>query len=102
MIPIVLILKKRLRKDPLKDKIHWGPWKMGPILGPIVNIVGLIYSMITMFFSFWPNTQVITPVTMNWSCVIFAGAIIYSVLFYIVWGKHAYKWPIVDTIRRQQ
>ncbi|RAL63870.1 hypothetical protein DID88_003513 [Monilinia fructigena] len=29
MIPIVLILKKRLRKDPLKDKIHWGPWKNG-------------------------------------------------------------------------
>lgn len=102
MIPIVLILKKRLRRDPIKDKIHWGPWRMGPILGPIVNVAGLIYSMITMFFSFWPNTQVVTPVTMNWSCVIFAAAIIYSVVFYMIWGKHSYKWPIVDPIRRQQ
>ncbi|KAM0129582.1 hypothetical protein ACHAO1_008441 [Botrytis cinerea] len=102
MIPIILILKKRLRKDPTKDKIHWGPWKLGPILGPIANIAGLIYSTITMFFSFWPNTQVVTPVTMNWSCVIFIAAIFYSVVFYMIWGKHAYKWPIVDPIRRQQ
>ncbi|KAF5867535.1 putative gaba permease protein [Botrytis fragariae] len=102
MIPIILILKKRLRKDPIKDKIHWGPWKLGPILGPIANIAGLIYSTITMFFSFWPNTQVVTPVTMNWSCVIFVAAILYSVVFYMIWGKHAYKWPIVDPIRRRQ
>ncbi|KAK6594026.1 amino acid permease [Botrytis cinerea] len=101
-IGIILILKKRLRKDPTKDKIHWGPWKLGPILGPIANIAGLIYSTITMFFSFWPNTQVVTPVTMNWSCVIFIAAIFYSVVFYMIWGKHAYKWPIVDPIRRQQ
>ncbi|TGO90115.1 hypothetical protein BPOR_0078g00050 [Botrytis porri] len=102
MIPIILILKKRLRKDPIKDKIHWGPWKLGPILGPTANIAGLIYSTITMFFSFWPNTQAVTPVTMNWSCLIFVAAILYSVVFYMIWGKHAYKWPIVDPIRRRQ
>jgi uncharacterized membrane protein YdbT with pleckstrin-like domain len=75
---------------------------MGPILGPIVNILGLIYTAITMFFSFWPSTEVVTPVTMNWSCLLFGASLIFSVLFYVIWGKHSYKWPIVDPIRRNQ
>ncbi|KAF8867268.1 amino acid transporter-like protein [Acephala macrosclerotiorum] len=102
MIPISLLLQKRLRKDPVKDNIHWGPWHMGPIFGPIVNVVGLIYTAITLFFSFWPATAVVTPVTMNWSCLLFGGSLIFSVVFYLVWGKHSFKWPIVDPIRRSQ
>jgi choline transport protein len=102
MIPICLLLKKRLRQDPVKDKIHWGPWKMGPVLGPIANVIGLIYSIITMFFSFWPAVAAVDKVSMNYSCVLFAGALLFSVVFYIGWGKHAYKWPIVDPLKRQQ
>lgn len=75
---------------------------MGPILGPVVNTVALIYSTITLFFSFWPSTAVVTPVTMNWSCVIFGGSLIFSVVFYVVWGKDSFKWPIVDPIRSTQ
>ncbi|PQE21121.1 hypothetical protein CJF32_00005552 [Rutstroemia sp. NJR-2017a WRK4] len=102
IIPICLLLKKRLRQDPVKDKIHWGPWQMGPVLGPIVNIIGLVYSIIAMFFSFWPAVAEVDKVSMNWSCVLFAGALLFSIVFYIGWGKHAYKWPIVDPIKRQQ
>ena len=102
MIPISLLLHKRLRNDPVKDNLHWGPWHMGPIFGPIVNVCGLIYTSITMFFSFFPATQVVTPVSMNWSCVLFPAAVIFSVVFYVVWGRHSYKWPIVDPIRRKQ
>jgi choline transport protein len=102
MIPILLLLHKRLRNDPVKDYIHWGPWKMGPILGPIVNVGALIYTLITMFFSFFPSTQEITPVTMNWSCLIFGASLMFSVAFYFVFGRHSYKWPIVDPMRRNQ
>lgn len=102
MIPISLLLHKRLRNDPAKDNIHWGPWHMGPILGPIVNVLALAYTAITLFFSFWPATQVISAVTMNWSCLIFGASIMFSVGFYMVWGKDTYKWPIVDPIRRNQ
>ncbi|PQE25668.1 choline transport protein [Rutstroemia sp. NJR-2017a BBW] len=102
IIPLCLLLKKRLRQDPVKDKIHWGPWQMGPVLGPIVNIIGLVYSIIAMFFSFWPAVAEVDKVSMNWSCVLFAGVLLFSIVFYIGWGKHAYRWPIVDPIKRQQ
>lgn len=75
---------------------------MGPIFGPIVNVIGLIYTLITLFFSFWPSTAVVTPVNMNWSILLFGGSLIFSVVFYLVWGKKSYKWPIVDPIRRLQ
>jgi choline transport protein len=73
---------------------------MGPIFGPIVNVIGLIYTFITLFFSFWPSTAQVMPVTMNWSILLLGGSLIFSVLFYLVWGKKSYKWPIVDPIRR--
>ena len=102
MVPIALILHKRLRNDPIKDKLNWGPWYMGPVLGPITNVVGLIYVVIALFFSFFPSTATVTLVTVNWSCVIFGGTIIFSIMYYIVYGRYAYKWPVVDTIRRNQ
>jgi choline transport protein len=102
MVPIALILHKRLRNDPVKDKLYWGPWHMGPVIGPIVNVVGLIYILIALFFSFFPSTATVTPETMNWSCLLFGGTVIFSILYYMTYGRHAYKWPIVDTIRRGQ
>lgn len=101
-IAISLLLFRRLRKDPVKDAIEWGPWHMGPILGPIVNVLALAYTLITMFFSFFPATATVTPVTMNWSSLLFGGSLIFSVVFYVVWGRKSYKWPIVDPVRRNQ
>jgi choline transport protein len=100
MVPIVLILYKRLRNDPVKDNLNWGPWTMGPVLGPIVNATGLIYSAIALLFSFFPSTVTVTPESMNWSCVLFGGTVLFSIGYYAVYGRHAYKWPVVDTIRR--
>jgi choline transport protein len=102
IIPIALLLHKRLRNDPEKDNLRWGPWHMGPIFGPFVNVIGLAYTAITMFFSFFPNDYNPTLVNMNWSCVLFGASIIFSMAFYMFWGKHSYKWPIVDPIRRNQ
>ncbi|TVY18172.1 Choline transport protein [Lachnellula arida] len=102
MIPIVLLLHKRLRNDAVKDNIHWGPWKMGPIVGPIVNVGAMIYTLITMSFSFFPAVKEVTPVTMNWSCLIFGAVVMFSIAFYFFFGRYTYKWPIVDPIRRNQ
>ena len=102
IIAITLLLHKRLRNDPVKDNLRWGPWHMGPIFGPIVNLVGLAYTSIAMFFSFFPGQYNPTLVNMNWSCVIFGSSIIFSVVFYQFWGKHGYKWPLVDPSRRSQ
>ncbi|KAE9362924.1 amino acid transporter [Stipitochalara longipes BDJ] len=101
-IPITLILFKRLRNDPIKDNLRWGPWKLGPILGPIVNVVGLIYIIIALFFSFFPSTVTVTPVTMNWSCLLFGATVLFSIVYYMVYGKHVYRPVVSDPNKRDQ
>ncbi|KAE9377008.1 amino acid transporter [Stipitochalara longipes BDJ] len=102
IIAITLLLRRRLRNDPAEDNLRWGPWHMGPIFGLIVNVVGLAYTTTTMFFSFYPTEYKPSLVSMNWSCVLFGASVIFSVVFYQFWGKHSYKWPLVDPSRRNQ
>jgi choline transport protein len=75
---------------------------MGPVVGPVVNVIGLVYSAITLLFSFLPSTAKVTPVTMNWSCLIFGATVLFSLGYYFVYGRYVYKWPIVDSARRFQ
>ncbi len=75
---------------------------MGRVIGPIMNMVGLIYIIIALFFGFFPSTATVTPETMNWSCLLLGATVIFSILYYMTYGRHAYKWPIVDTIRMGQ
>ncbi|KAH8665841.1 amino acid transporter-like protein [Tricladium varicosporioides] len=100
IISISLLLFKRLRKDPVKDHLRWGPFSMGPTFGPLINGGALCYTIITFFFSFWPSTAVVTPLNMNWSVLIFGGSVLFSIAFYLAWGRHSFKWPVVDHIRR--
>lgn len=91
IIAIVLILYRRIRGDPLR----WGPWRMG-IVGIPVNIIAIIYSIIVMVFSFFPGTSTVTLVTMNWSCLVFGGVMILSILLYMVHGHKVYRGPIIE------
>ena len=75
---------------------------MGPIAGPIVNVIGLIYNTIAFVFSFFPSSTPVTPASMNWSSLLFGFSVMFSVGFYFFYGRHAYRWPIVDPIRRNQ
>ncbi|CAG8950590.1 hypothetical protein HYFRA_00002799, partial [Hymenoscyphus fraxineus] len=100
LIPISLLLFKRLRNDPVKDKIRWGPWYLGKKIGPLVNIGAIIYTIIALFFSFWPATEEVTLANMNWSVLIFGATVLFSVGFYFVGGKEGFKWPVVDVLKR--
>jgi len=74
MIAITLLLHKRLRNDLEKDNLRWGPWHMGPVFGPFVNVVGLAYTTTTMFCNqpnslshgpsslfYWPGAYLMLP-----------------------------------------
>jgi choline transport protein len=73
---------------------------MGPFVGPFANVVGLIYIVIALFFSFFPATSTVNAVSMNWSCLLFGATMIFTMVYYVVYGRHVYKWPIVETIKR--
>jgi choline transport protein len=75
--------------------MHYGPFRLGPAGIPII-IVSLMYSVIGIFFSFWPGTPRPDVLTMNWSVVVFGGALVLSMLFWLVHGRKVYTGPILE------
>lgn len=89
LIPISLILVNRTTGEA----IRWGPWKMGAT-GVFVNIVAIIYLVISIVFSFFPPATPVGLVSMNWSCVVFGGFVILGLAYYAIRGRKVYKGPI--------
>ena len=90
-ISISLITIRRFYGEP----IQWGPWNMGKF-GLPVNLFAMVYIVIALFFSFWPQTLVVTPATMNWSSLVFGVVIIFSVGWFVVRGRKFFAGPIIE------
>ncbi|KAI0813818.1 amino acid transporter [Xylaria sp. FL0064] len=52
-------------------RLTWGPWKLPEPLGIANNIFACLYSIFTLFSSFWPQVNHPTPNTTNWSVLVF-------------------------------
>ena len=89
MVPISLILRGRFLGQP----IRYGPWKLGR-WGVLANVVGLVYAAIAFFFSFWPETAVVTPVDMNWACLVWGAAMLFCAFWYFVRARNYYHGPV--------
>ena len=88
-----VFLHKRLTTP--EHEMEYGHFKLGRS-GVPVTIGALIYSLIRTFFSFWPATREVTAVTMNWSVVVFGGVLLYSLLFWVLYGRKVYTGPIIE------
>jgi choline transport protein len=82
---------KRLRKEP----IAFGPWKLGR-WGLPINVFAAAYTLITLIFSFFPPSVPVTAVTMNWSCVVYGGVVIFGIIFYLTHGHKRYVGPSTE------
>lgn len=71
----------------------WGPFRLRK-LGVPITVVAIIYTIIALFFSFWPAFSTVDAANMNWSCLIFGGAVIFSMIFWLVHGRKVYVGPI--------
>lgn len=86
-----VMLAKRL-KTPASE-MPWGPFRLRK-LGVPITVVAIIYTVIALFFSFWPAFSTVDAANMNWSCLIFGGAVIFSMIFWLVHGRKVYVGPI--------
>ncbi|MCJ1476211.1 hypothetical protein MMC13_004877 [Lambiella insularis] len=93
LIPILLLLLKRAKNDA----IRFGPWRMGRA-GLPVNVVAVCFLLISIVFSFFPPGVPVNPVTMNWSVVVFWGAVILGLGYYAVRGRRGYQGPVVEVV----
>ena len=89
-ISISCILLKRIRGEPLPPS----RWSMGRFAVP-VNIIAILYIVFAFVMSFFPTAKQVTPVSMNWSVLVWGVFVIFSIIVYFVQGRYVYKGPVV-------
>ncbi|CAD6584222.1 MAG: hypothetical protein ASARMPRED_001636 [Alectoria sarmentosa] len=77
-------------------ELSWGPWYMPGILGPAVNLFAIIYVLIILFFSFWPPDVPVDAANMNYTILVTGIVMIFSVTWYLAWGRRDYKGPVIE------
>ncbi|XRM43703.1 hypothetical protein ABZX51_006858 [Aspergillus tubingensis] len=73
-------------------------WGLGRY-GLTVNIIGWLYVLFALFWSFWPESTPVTTETFNWSVVIFVAVFLVSLVMYVVQGRHQYDGPVTEVKR---
>ena len=71
----------------------WGPWKLPEPFGTINNAFACIYLVFIWFWSFWPPEAAVKPESMNYSCLVFGVALMFSIIYYYLIGHKEFKNP---------
>ena len=77
-------------------KRTWGPWKVPEPFGTIINVIGIIYLIVVLLFSYWPTAVNPTPANMNWSVLITGAVGIFSIIYYLIWARKIYVGPVIE------
>lgn len=88
-----VMLNKRLT-TPNSD-LPWGPFRLGRA-GVPVTVVAIAYSVLGAFFSMWPTAVKPSAESMNYCVVVFGGVMVFSLLFWIVYGRKHYTGPVLE------
>ena len=92
ILAAAVMLNKRLQSGP---DLPWGPFKLGRAGVPI-TILAIAYSVLGMFFSVWPTTKDPSVQTMNYCVVVYGGTLVFSMLFWIIYGRKHYTGPVLE------
>ena len=87
------MLNKRLT-TPDGD-LPWGPFKLGRA-GLPVTILAIAYSLLGAFFSMWPIAVNPTIESMNYCVLVYGGVLLFSMLFWVVYGRKHYIGPVLE------
>ena len=78
------------------NQLYWGPWRIPEPFGTINNVFACLYSILLLFWSFWPQSTPTTVAGANWSVLVFGSVVIFSVLWYGIHARHHFKGPIKE------
>ena len=82
--------------EVVQPVLAWGPWRIPGILGIANNAYACVYILFVLFWSFWPPSTPPSPSTMNYSVLMTGAVILFSIVYYHVWGKHQYMGPLIE------
>ncbi|KAJ5511445.1 Amino acid/polyamine transporter I [Penicillium expansum] len=96
--PIVFMLIYGRRKSaPIFRGLGSGSFNLGPLWGPVVNIVAILWLLIGMVFSTFPTVEPVTPENMNYCIVVTMGWMVIGIVYYyLLGGKQRFTGPVVE------
>ncbi|OJJ49549.1 hypothetical protein ASPZODRAFT_149073 [Penicilliopsis zonata CBS 506.65] len=86
-IPIFLSLLHGRREVSLAR------WNCGPVWGPIVNIVALVWIAFELVLFSMPTALPVTEVSMNYAAVVLVGFMAIGAIWYAIHARKSYKGP---------
>ncbi|WVF68676.1 hypothetical protein IAT40_003448 [Kwoniella sp. CBS 6097] len=91
-IPILLVVirGRHILRPP---SLPAPTWTLGPILGPIANLVGLSFTALTTVFFLFPPDLPVTGENMNYAVAVLGIVFIISVITWIVDGRRHFIGP---------
>ncbi len=95
-ITICCLVWRRLRGEPLPPR----RWSLGRY-GLTINIFSLLFLTPIYFFALWPLSIPVAPSSMNWAVLMYGSIVIWSMVYYFIWGKHTYVGPVTITKRHR-
>ncbi|MCJ1252858.1 hypothetical protein MMC24_000664 [Lignoscripta atroalba] len=82
--------------DVVQPLLVWGPWNIPGIWGTLNNAFACVYIVFVIFWSFWPPKTPVTPENMNYSVLVTGTVVVFSIVYYYLWGKDQYKGPLIE------
>ncbi|ATY65627.1 amino acid polyamine transporter I [Cordyceps militaris] len=93
-LPIFFMLSARSKIA----KGSFGPFRMHPAVGPVINIVSLIFITVVIIFSCFPTSLPVTARNMQYSTVVLAGWIVIGIVYYFWRGKNKFQVPATFSV----
>jgi amino acid transporter len=93
LLPIVYMLLHGRRN--LKPH-QYGGFRLGPVLGTVLNILSIIWMIVVMIFSLFPTSLPVTAKNMNYSIVVFGGWMVFGLVYYVFRARRKFRVPMVD------
>lgn len=82
--------------EVVHPQLVWGPLRLPGWLGVANNIYACVYILFVLFWSLWPPDFPATAKNMNYSVLMTGAALLFSFVYYYVWGKKQYMGPLVE------
>ena len=91
IISISCVALRKIRKD---QPLPHARWSLGRA-GLPCNIIAVVFLLVIYVFAFFPLATPVTMSGMNWSVLIYGAVIVFSMVYFWVYGRHAYEGPVV-------
>ncbi|KAF5009201.1 hypothetical protein FDECE_4566 [Fusarium decemcellulare] len=78
-----------------RSKVKRGPFWL-PKLGPVANIVVILWTMIALVFYSFPTFSAVEADQMNYVSCVIAGVVVYALVYWVVYGKREYELPAAE------